>query len=48
MKLLTYSEKQSIDKDIGWYRSCSKISYYHNGIKKDNQKKTGNQKTLYT
>jgi hypothetical protein len=35
MKVLTYSEKQSEDKDIGWYRSCKKISYYYNGIKKD-------------
>lgn len=48
MKVLVYSEKQSEDKDIGWHRSCQKISYYHNGIKKDHQKKGGNTKTLYT
>jgi len=43
--VLTYSERQSEDKDIGWYRSCKKISYYYNGIKKDGQKKS---KSLYT
>ena len=35
MKILVYSEKQSEDKDIGWHRSCNKISYFHNGIKKE-------------
>ncbi len=39
MKVLVYSEKHSVEKDIGWHRTCSKIAYYHNGIKKDNQKK---------
>jgi hypothetical protein len=48
MKVLVYSEKLSEEKDIGWHRSCHKISYYHNGIKKDHQKKTGYTKTLYT
>lgn len=36
MKVLVYSEKHSEEKDIGWHRTCSKIAYYHNGIKKDN------------
>jgi hypothetical protein len=51
MKVLVYSEKQSEEKDIGWHRSGNKISYYHNGIKKDSQKKSasgGNAKTLFT
>lgn len=57
MKVLVYSEKHSEEKDIGWHRTCSKIAYYHNGIKKDNQKKklaptaggeASNSKTLYT
>lgn len=36
MKVLIYSEKQSEEKDIGWYRGGTKISYYNNGIKKEN------------
>lgn len=50
MKVLVQSEKQSEEKDIGWYRAGQKISYYHNGIsKKDSLKKQGgNNKTLYT
>lgn len=47
MKVLVYSEKHSEAKDIGWHRAGSKIAYYHNGIKKDLQKKA-NSKTLYT
>ena len=56
MKVLVYSEKHSEEKDIGWHRTCSKIAYYHNGIKKDNVKKkaapvsgeTSISKSLYT
>ena len=35
MKVLIYSEKLSEDKDIGWQRGGTKISYYQNGIKKE-------------
>lgn len=47
MKVLVQSEKQSEEKDIGWYRAGQNISYYHNGISKSSRK-TGNNKTLYT
>jgi len=39
MKVLVYSEKLALEKDIGWQRGCTKISYYQNGIRKDNGKR---------
>lgn len=45
MKILVYSESMAEDKDIGWTRGCHKISYYSNGIKKENSKKS---KSFYT
>jgi cytosolic carboxypeptidase protein 2/3 len=45
MKVLIYSEKHSEVKGVGWHRGCSKIAYYHNGIKKDGQK---GFRSLYT
>ena len=45
MKVLVYSEKKAAEKDIGWHRGGSKISYYANGIRKDS---TRSFKTLYT
>eukprot|EP00347_Sterkiella_histriomuscorum_P004799 403359053 len=45
MKVLIFSEKQSEDKDIGWFRGGTKISYYNNGIKKESQKRS---KCYYT
>lgn len=38
MKILVYSEKMAALKDIGWHRSGTKISYYMNGIRKDEKK----------
>jgi hypothetical protein len=46
MKVLIYSEKLSEDKDIGWYRGGTKISYYCNGIKKESQKRSKSHYTL--
>lgn len=45
MKVLVYSEKNAQEKDIGWHRSCSKIAYYPNGIRKEGTKYF---RTLYT
>ena len=38
MKILVYSEKMAALKDIGWHRGGTKISYYQNGIRKDEKK----------
>ena len=38
MKILIYSEKMAALKDIGWHRGGTKISYYQNGIRKDEKK----------
>ena len=46
MKVLVYSEKHAAEKDIGWHRGGSKISYYQNGIKKDTSKSRGSLYTL--
>lgn len=46
MKILIYSEKQSEDKDIGWFRGGTKISYYANGIRKDPNKRFKSYYTL--
>jgi hypothetical protein len=35
MKVTMYSEKKSEQQKIGWYKGCTDISYYSNGIKKD-------------
>jgi hypothetical protein len=32
MKVLVFSEKLASEKDIGWYRAGTSISYYQNGI----------------
>lgn len=49
MKILVYSEKKAAEKDIGWHREGTKISYYRNGIcKNDSGKNTGYQKSYYT
>jgi hypothetical protein len=45
MKVLVYSEKNSLAKDIGWHRGGDKIAYYQNGIRKEGQKVF---KSLYT
>ena len=36
MKVLVYSDKKAAQENIGWYRDCIKISYYANGIKREN------------
>ncbi len=38
MKVLIYSEKRVQEKDIGWFRGAYNISYYANGIKRENLK----------
>lgn len=49
MKILVYSEKQAAQRDIGWHRAGTKISYYQNGIRKDEKKPTnGVFRSYYT
>lgn len=38
MKVLIYSEKNAEKQEIGWYWGCTNISYYANGIKRENIK----------
>ena len=45
MKVLVYSEKKAIEKDVGWHRGGCKTAYYANGIRKDGSRAF---KTLYT
>lgn len=49
MKILVYSEKMAAMKDIGWHRGGTKISYYQNGIRKDDKKSSsGIFRSYYT
>ena len=50
MKVLVYSEKKAHARDIGWHRAGTKIYYYPNGVRKDEQRKNaaGPFKTYYT
>lgn len=48
MKILVYSEKMAQMRDIGWYRAGTKISYYNNGIRKDDKKGGGASRCYYT
>jgi hypothetical protein len=45
MKILIYSEKTAVEKDIGWTRGGFNIGYYQNGIRKEGQKR---YKSYYT
>jgi len=46
MKVLVYSEKMAVHKDIGWYRAGTNIGYYSNGLRRSD--KGGVQRTYYT
>ena len=35
MKVTMYSQRKSENEKIGWYKGCTEITYYSNGIKKD-------------
>jgi len=35
MKVTMYSKQKANRESIGWYKGCTDISYYSNGIKKD-------------
>jgi hypothetical protein len=38
MKILIYSEAKTKSEDVGWFRGAHNISYYANGIKRENLK----------
>ena len=44
MKVTMYSETKSTQQQVGWYKGCTDISYFSNGIKKD----PASSKTYYT
>jgi len=46
MKILVYSEKMALNRDIGWYRAGQKIGYYPNGLFRS--EKSGNSRSYYT
>jgi len=49
MRVLVYSEKRAAEKDIGWHREGENISYYRNGIcKNDSAKSIASNKSYYT
>jgi hypothetical protein len=35
MKVSVYSDKKAEEKQIGWHRDCTDISYFQNNIRRD-------------